>query len=184
MRFSCTLCGDCCTGSQVVRLTSGDLRLLGEKLGLASVKDLRTRGLVSLVREPLGADRFVWRPRIRFRNKPFRQCPFLVNDVDEAGVYRGLCSLHPDFKPLICTLAPWSRDVEDPGSGPVTETWSVVAPVEGCPGMGQGPELAPPHDLRPRLDQEVRWMRWLIAESPRCPDEDAAWALVEEGLDR
>lgn len=183
MRFSCTLCGDCCTGSQVVRLTGGDLRLLMEHLGVASVFDLRTRGLVSLVREPVGGDRFAWRPRLRFRTRPLRQCPFLVNDMAEDG-YRGLCSLHPDFKPLVCALSPLAREVVDPGSGPVDETWSAVPPVEGCPGMGRGEPLVvgPPASLASRLAEEVGWLRALIALSPSCPDEEAAWAAVARSV--
>jgi len=134
-----------------------------------------------MVREPVGSGRFAWRPRIRFRTHPIRQCPFLVNDVGDDGVYRGLCSLHPHFKPLVCTLSPLTRDVEDPGTGPVTETWSAVAPVEGCPGWGRGEAQAveAPASLGPRLAEEVAWMRFWIAESPSCPDEASAWALLE-----
>lgn len=181
-RFACTLCGDCCTGGQVIRLTGGDLRLLAVRLDLSSVAELRSRGLVSLVRETVG-DGFVWRPRMRFRSHPVRQCPFLVNEVED-GVYRGLCSLHPDFKPLVCSLSPLAREVDDPGSGPVNETWSVVAPVEGCPGMGQGEflEAAAPRDLRERLAEEVGWMRRLLAAAPECPDEDSAWAWLASGV--
>jgi Fe-S-cluster containining protein len=184
MRFSCTLCGDCCTGSQVVRLTRDDLGRLVSRLGLASVRDLRTQGLVSLVREPVGGGRFAWRPRIRFRSHPLRQCPFLVNDVGEDGVYRGLCSLHPDFKPLVCTLSPLAREVEDSGADAVTESWTLIPPVEGCPGVGHGPTLdaAAPPALRSQLDAEVAWVRALIAVSPSLPDEAAAWAFVAEQL--
>jgi len=175
-RFDCTLCGDCCTGDQVVRLTGGDLRLLVDRLGLSSVHELKDRGLVQLIREPMGGGRFVWRPRIRFRTKPRRECPFLVNDVDEADVYRGLCSLHPSDKPLVCALSPLAREVETVGST-VKETWSFVPPVEGCPGVGRGEPLplAPPPDLRERLDSEVRWMRRLIDETGGLPDQSSAW---------
>lgn len=167
----------------MVRLTGGDLRRLMEHLGVASVFDLRTKGLVSLVREPVGGDRFAWRPRLRFRSRPLRQCPFLVNDVTDEG-YRGLCSLHPHFKPLVCALSPLAREVVDPGSGPVDETWTAVAPVEGCPGMGRGEvlEVGPPRELAPRLSEEVTWLRTLIALSPFCPDEESAWAALARSL--
>jgi len=166
----------------VVRLTGGDMKLLVTRLDFSSVGDLRRQGLVTLVRESVG-QAFVWRPHMRFRTRPVRQCPFLVNDVGEDGLYRGLCSLHPDFKPLVCTLSPLSREVDDLGTGAVVETWSFVPPVEGCPGVGQGGglEIGPPRDLRPRLSEEIGWMRSLLAAEPLCPDEDSAWAWLESG---
>jgi hypothetical protein len=179
-RFGCTLCGDCCTGNQIVRLCGGDLDLLVRRLDLGSVTELRSRGLVSLVQEAVGEDRRVWRPRIRFRTRPLRQCPFLTNDIGEDGVYRGLCSLHPDDKPLVCTLSPLAREVDDPGQGPVSETWSFVPPVEGCPGVGRGEPLAPeaPVMLGPRLQAEVAWMRRWMVDSAGCTTEDQAWDLL------
>jgi len=146
------------------------------RLGLASVRDLKDRGLVRLVRESVGSGRWVWRPRIRFRVKPHRECPFLVNEVDAAGVYRGLCSLHPSHKPLVCALSPLSREVETAGNS-VRESWSFVPPVEGCPGVGRGEALplGPPPDLRRRLDSEVGWMRRLIDETDDLPDEASVW---------
>jgi len=164
----------------VVRLTRTDLDRLASKVGLASAGALRGAGLVSWVREPLGDGRTVWRPRLKFRTKPVRQCPFLVNDVAEDGSYRGLCSLHPDFKPLVCALSPLAREVADDGRR-WEETWSFVPPVEGCPGVGRGEvlPLAPPAPLLPRLADEVAWIRHLIARSPACTDEAAAWSLLE-----
>jgi len=179
--FECTCCGDCCTGNQVVRLTGGDLTLLVDYLGLSSALDSKARGLVAVVRETV-AGRQVWRPRIRFRQKPLRQCPFLVNDVDEAGVYRGLCSLHPAHKPLVCTLSPLSREVETGDSA--REQWSFVPPVEGCPGVGRGSvlTLGPPPGLRSTLDAEVAWMKRLIEQTPSLPDETAAWDWLVRNL--
>ena len=106
---------------------------------------------------------------------PYRQCPFLINDVDDTGTYHGLCSLHPHHKPLVCALSPLSREVED-GAGIVGESWSFVPPVEGCPGVGRGEALSvgPPPDLRGRLADEVVWMRLLIAATSEG-SEDAAW---------
>jgi hypothetical protein len=114
--------------------------------------------------------------------KPRRQCPFLVNDIDHEGTYRGLCSLHPDAKPLVCALSPLAREVDaDFNSGTVAETWSFVPPVSHCPGVGHGPEIAieAPTALKPRLDAEIRWMRRLIEASGHIADETAAWALLD-----
>lgn len=160
----------------MVRLTGEDLNRLVARRGLPSVASLRTEGLVAMVREFLG-DRALWRPRMRFRTKPLRQCPFLINDVDDRGVYRGLCSLHPHDKPLVCALSPLSREVEAQEDLVVSERWSFVPPVEGCPGMGRGEvlTLTPPNDLRHRLQAEVRWIHELITETEALPDEDAAW---------
>ncbi len=179
LRFSCTLCGDCCTGNQVVRLCGGDLELLAGYLGLSVVGELRGRG-VHLVRESVGGDRWVWRPRIRFRSKPLRQCPFLVNDLTQA-TYRGLCSLHPHHKPLVCTLSPLAREVEETPAG-VQERWSVVPPVGGCPGFGKGEPLPvrAPAALKGRLDAEVAWMRGWIEASSDLEDEDSAWKALAE----
>ena len=170
----------------MVRLTTIDLELMVQHLGLASVRDLKTQGLVTLVKEPLGPGQSVWRPRIRFRSRPLVQCPFLVNDIGTDGIYHGLCSLHPESKPLVCRLSPLTRDVDDSGSDPVAETWSFVPPVEGCPGVGHG-ELLPiraPLDLRDRLDQEVADLRRWILESQACSDEESAWQLMAAGEGR
>jgi len=133
-----------------------------------------------MVQEAVG-DRQVWRPRIRFRTKPLRQCPFLANDVDEAGVYRGLCTLHTHDKPLVCALSPLTRSVESDGPQVLSETWAFVPPVDGCPGVGIGDvvDLGPPSDLRPRLDDEVLWMHRVLNETGNLADEDAAWAWLD-----
>jgi hypothetical protein len=141
--------------------------------------DLKKHGVVSLVHEELPAGGSLWRPRLRFRSQPLRQCPFLINDMG-TGVYRGLCSLHPDFKPLVCVLSPLARTVTD-HDGAVEERWAFVPPVKGCPGVGQGEpvELGAPAPLRTRLDAETAWMRLLIAASRTCPDEASAWAWLD-----
>ena len=165
----------------VVRLTGGDLALLSRRLGVSRPSELKAAGVVALVREDVSG-RPVWRPRLRFRTRPRRQCPFLVNDVGEDGAYRGLCSLHPDAKPLVCALSPLAREVETrTDSDAVSETWSFVPPVSSCPGVGQGTELevAAPAALRRRLDGEIRWMKRLIEAGAGCSDEAAAWALLD-----
>jgi hypothetical protein len=143
----------------VVRLNGDDLALLAAHAGVDGESALLAGGFIENVWEEPG----LWRPRLRFRRKPWAFCPFLTNDLGADGRLSGWCALHPRFKPLVCHLAPLARLVEDDGSG-FTETWQAVAPVEGCPGMGQGaaPGL-PEGELRRRLDREVVWMRGRIA---------------------
>ena len=159
--FTCTLCAECCRGRQVVRLNGDDLQLLAEHAGLADEAALAATGLIEHVHEEPGFSR----PRLRFRSRPLRFCPFLQNDLGEDGCLRGLCALHPRFKPLVCHLAPLAREVEDDGAS-FTETWRMVAPVEGCPGMGRGSEPSlPVGEIRRRLDREVDWMRWRLGQA-------------------
>jgi len=102
-----------------------------------------------------------------------------VNSLTPSGRYRGLCALHPDFKPLVCALSPLAREVEVHGSVE-TELWSFVSPVPGCPGEGRGPRLPveAPDRLRGRLDAEAVWMRVLIEATPELKDEAAAWTWM------
>lgn len=119
---------------------------------------LKTAGLVTEGQFPVG-EGYLQRPRLRFRTRPLHQCPFLINDLGPDGILRGKCSLHPHHKPLACTLSPLTRTLETLG-GEKKEVWAAIAPVEGCPGMGRGPELKiqAPARLRGRLDREARWM--------------------------
>lgn len=168
-RFQCTLCGDCCWGRQVVRLNKGDLVLLAQYRGFSDTGQLFTAGLVEAVREDSG-----WRPRIRFRTRPRRFCPFLVNSLTEEGSLQGLCSLHPGFKPLVCHLSPLGRTLD---LGEKTETWSVIPPVEGCPGMESGQERDSSEDLKPfrkRLEEERRFFELLQRRSPDIQTEEEA----------
>jgi Fe-S-cluster containining protein len=121
--FRCTLCGNCCTGSQQVHLNPFDLYKMARFLTFDSTQNLFSTGLVMLIK----TERGVWLPRIRFKRKPFRFCPFLINEET-----RGLCKLHPDHKPLICSMAPVSRVMDFKQN---TETWHLAPPVDDCPGM-------------------------------------------------
>jgi len=172
--FSCTMCGDCCSGNQIVWLNEEDLALICRHLGLSQATELRAAGLIEYAPHDAGFER----ARIRFRTRPFKACPFLQNELSEqvAGTGQSLpggwfligrCSLHPVAKPLVCHLAPWARLVTNTGNGSFHETWSVQAPSEACPGMHQGPVCDLEHDtqrLRERLDAENRWMQRMIAK--------------------
>lgn len=163
-----------------MRLTYEDLLRMTSWLGLKKPQELRGSGYVVWFQEFLTDGRRYWRPRIRFRPRPWRHCPFLQNSVTPEGIYRGLCSLHPHSKPLVCQLSPLTREVTDDGNE-FSELWSVIAPVEGCPGMGVGEPLdvSAPRPLRHLLDREVVWMRHLLSESTKIADSDSAWQLLE-----
>jgi len=105
-----------------------------------------------------------------------------MNEITETGLYHGLCSLHPDFKPLVCALSPLTRQVTDTGTGPVKEVWSFLPPVEGCPGCGQGEllPLLPPVSLKKQLEEEVTQMRRLLARAIDDIDEETAWKFWEQ----
>ncbi len=121
--FHCTLCGNCCTGSQQVYLNPLDLYKMARFMEYDSTDMLFSTRLVKLIRTEQG----VWLPRIEFKRKPFRFCPFLINEET-----RGSCRLHPEHKPLICSMAPVSRVIDFKHN---TETWHLVPPVDDCPGM-------------------------------------------------
>lgn len=127
-KFECTRCGNCCTGDQQVFLNPFDLMRMASFLKLASSKELFDRSLVRLVQ---GENR-AWLPQMRFKNKPFRFCPFLINEEDDQGRLLGLCRLHPYHKPLICSLAPVGRRV-DLQSGKID--YLLVSPAPDCPGV-------------------------------------------------
>lgn len=162
-RFDCTLCGECCRGRQIVRLNKEDLLLLAQFLGFNNTGDLFAHGYTEALQEESG-----WRPIIRFKTRPFRFCPFLINNLTEDNQLQGLCSLHPRFKPLVCHLAPLGRTV-DLAEG--SETWVVAEPVRGCPGMGRGGIKnwkTETLDLQERLAEEVNFFRFLEEKSPGC----------------
>ncbi|MBN2424436.1 MAG: hypothetical protein JXR46_05600 [Calditrichaceae bacterium] len=79
------------------------------------------------------AENNTWQPVINFRKKPFVFCPFLINEQDEQGKLKGLCKLHPDYKPLICSLAPVGRaiclDTDN-------DEFIFVKPAPDCAGIG------------------------------------------------
>lgn len=123
--FNCTMCGNCCTGLQTVRMDLYDLYRLAEYLGFADTGLLFRKGIVALVPGPHTS--FI--PILRFKVKPLRVCPFL-----EHTPTTGLCRLHPDHKPLVCSMAPLAREYS-PENG--KEDWFFVKPAPDCPGVNE-----------------------------------------------
>ena len=79
----------------------------------------------------------VWLPEIQFKTKPLKFCPFLINEADDKNYIQGLCSLHPDHKPLICAMAPVGRvlDFDDD-----SDQFVFIKPAADCPGVDEKKE--------------------------------------------
>ena len=126
--FSCTLCGECCSGSMKVFLNRYDLYKIGKFYKLKHSEELFQKGFV----EWADGQNNLSLPKIRFKTYPFSFCPFLMNDFSEEQGLRGLCTLHPYHKPLVCKLAPLAREVDlETGS----DFFFLCPPPSGLSGM-------------------------------------------------
>lgn len=164
--FSCECCGECCRGDMKVFLNPDDLVLMARYLNLNNTQKLFDEKYVLIDYSRNNAPL----PRIRFSKGPAGCCPFLENRLIETGsgagpdtaVLKGLCRLHPDFKPMVCHLAPLYRIV-DTASG--VESWGRRIPLPGCPGYSDAwdyedisdKDFAPPEELRTRLSAEKKF---------------------------
>ncbi len=148
--FHCTQCADCCTGDQVVRLNLFDLYKMGRFLRLSNSGMLFKKNLVVLLKEQ---DRPVWRPMIRFKQFPFRFCPFLSNEILEDGTLRGWCQLHLKHKPLVCLLAPVGCRYDAQNK---KTDFLLVPPTEHCPGMN-GSQYHALHTVIEPVKEEIEW---------------------------
>jgi thioesterase domain-containing protein len=151
--FGCTCCGDCCTGDMKIHINLYDLYKITRRLSLGDSGELFRMGLVKLVKGQNDA----YIPRINFRTKPFKFCPWVINDMGEDDVLRGFCSLHPHDKPLVCKMAPVGRmlDLSDK-----IESFVLTEPTENCPGMAVDQEnhLSDlKEEFREELDYETRF---------------------------
>jgi len=126
--FECSRCGNCCTGDIQIQLNLYDLYKMSRFMGMDTTRDLFDKNYIRLT----GHEHGVRIPAIRFKNRPFKFCPFLINDADENGFNEGLCSLHPDHKPLICAMAPAGRIVDFDND---SEQFVFIKPASDCPGV-------------------------------------------------
>jgi Fe-S-cluster containining protein len=129
--FECTRCGNCCTGDQKVNLNPYDLFKMARYKGYRHSILLFENKLVYLVQN----ENNVWIPQIKFKSiakKKHRFCPFLINELDENNRLLGLCSLHPEHKPLICSMAPVGRVIDFKEK---SESFIFVKPAPDCPGV-------------------------------------------------
>lgn len=140
-----------------VRLNPEDLWRMARYLKFTHTEQLFLEGYVHWRPGP-GSFRA---PFIRFRKTPFRFCPFLENRLSDNGRIQGLCRLHPDFKPLVCALAPAGRGFNAETG---TSRYYYLPPHEGCPGHDKGlsfplSEMIAP--FRDRLEREEALYREL-----------------------
>ena len=176
--FSCTLCGECCSGNMRVFVNSLDIYRMGRFLNLEHSSELFMRQLLLLDE----GQNELKLPRILFKEVPIRFCPFLINDFDEDRGLRGLCSLHPDHKPLVCRLAPLSRhlDLET-----CEDRLEFILPHPDCPGGESDVVLDPEHErklLAEDLDYEARYYRLL---SDHEDDPAFLWNFpLDRGFDK
>lgn len=150
-----------------VFLNSYDLYKMGRFLGFSHTEALFREGLVRWAPGQNG----LTLPRIRFKTRPYPFCPFLVNDYREDRGLLGFCSLHPDHKPLVCRLAPLTREL-DLAAG--EDRFGFVPPHPACPGCGQGEPLdegAARDELKDELDREREFYRLLAEMDPANPRE-------------
>ena len=115
LNFSCTQCGNCCTGRPgYVWISPQDERAIAAHLGLR--EDAFRRKYTRLV---LG--------NLSLVEKPGGDCVFLLPDRR--------CAIH-DVKPRQCLTFPfWPRLTATP------QVWAETA--ARCPGIGQGPLYGP-----------------------------------------
>jgi len=162
--FNCTLCGECCSGTMKVFVNSYDLFKIGRFLKMSHTEELFRKGLVVLDNGQNG----LRLPRIQFKTRPFQFCPFLINDFQEETGLRGLCSLHPQHKPLVCRLAPLYRELDLEAS---TDEFKFILPHPACPGPGGDIVLDPDRereDLKEELEFEKRYYT-LLSQSEEDP---------------
>lgn len=154
------MCGNCCTGDQQVNLTPFDIYKITKFKGYDHTKFLFENNLVHLVQSQNNA----WIPQIKFKSvskENHKFCPFLINELDEQNKLLGLCSLHPESKPLICSMAPVGRIVDFKNE---LEEYIFVKPAPDCPGVNIKKEnrLADlKHSLKDALEYEKQFLKVL-----------------------
>ena len=122
LSFTCTQCGDCCTGAP----------------GFVWVTDDDVAALAAFLKEPVEEVRAVYTRRARgrrtIREKANGDCVFF-----ERG--KG-CTVYPVRPPQCRTWPFWESNVASP------EDWERT--VRACPGSGQG-ELIPAEEITRRV---------------------------------
>ena len=126
--FECTLCANCCTGDTQILLDFFDLYKMSRFLNFSHSGELFKKNYVFMRL----SENDIWRPQLRFKKKPFSFCPFLSHQINEEGKIGGLCSLHPQHKPLVCATAPIGRRYDFQAD---SIEYIFHAPAPDCPGI-------------------------------------------------
>ncbi|MBN2618430.1 MAG: YkgJ family cysteine cluster protein [Spirochaetales bacterium] len=145
--FDCKCCGDCCSGLMDIKLNLYDLYKIAKHLNLDSTKQLFEKKIVALRDSQNG----IKQPFIVFKKSPYKFCPFLINDISENYDLKGYCSLHPYIKPLVCILAPISREYDATFNN---SKYFITIPTESCPGEFKGSDVEIDDILKP-INEEI-----------------------------
>jgi hypothetical protein len=132
-----------------IKLNLYDLYKMAKELGFSSTEMLFTKGYVELVEGQNGLKLAT----MKFKIKPVMFCPFLINDVDDNFKLRGFCSLHPYKKPLVCILAPISREYDVDSK---TSNYFTTHPTENCPGTYSKNDVELSTMLQP-INNEIKY---------------------------
>jgi hypothetical protein len=144
LRFECTMCGDCCTGSPgVIAFTEEEGRRIADRLGI-SYDDFIDRYTHET---PAG------RSLNEVRTQRGYDCVFLDRTSDHARSLRGgrggaVCSLYED-RPLQCRTYPWwPQNLASP------KAWARTA--RACEGVNRGAFVPIEHI---RIDRDAQAAR-------------------------
>lgn len=148
-KFDCKCCGDCCSGSMEIRLNIYDIYKIAKHLNIKHSKQLFTEGYLSLVKGQNG----ITFPKIKFKKNPYPFCPFLINDLNEKMELKGYCSLHPYIKPLVCILAPISKEYNTETS---LNKYDFIKPTVDCPGELVGEDI-PINEILQPIKRELEY---------------------------
>ena len=149
-QFNCTQCADCCSGDQTVLLNLYDLYKLARHIKLPNTQLLFERKILVL---KLDEENHVFRPQIRFKTKPLKFCPFLINEWTENNQIKGWCQLHPHAKPLVCALSPVGIRLD---SRQDQLEFLLVPPTSNCPGLKEPVIQSLEKYLQP-YKREIEW---------------------------
>ncbi len=136
LRFSCTQCGNCCTGPPgVVWFNDDEADAMAKKLGISRASFFRkyTRKV---------GQRHSLKERVTEHG---HDCVFLDRESQPG---RAVCSLY-EARPTQCRTWPfWPENLHSP------MTWRAVKRATPCPGMDHG-KLVPVEEIRIQRDSHL-----------------------------